>query len=316
MQGLSVVSFDLLRESSVTTHAMGLGAAWPSPQIDASAIACDRSVQQRLVPAPRASARPPSPCRRGTACIGRTTRRRRIRIMLSAASRARSWCDSTTTAAEPMKQPCGCSVSKSSGTSPSDAGRMPAGCAAGQVAVEVVAVQHAAAVLVDQLAHGDARRREMHARLLSRGPTPRTSAVPCGRCGPAPRTTARRLSGCRGSRTASPCCARASGRPKRPDLRDVRRAQPRHAALAFDRLDHRRLLAADVRAGTAAQVDRRQRARRIGCERGDLAGEDRAARRRTRRADRRRRRRCRPPTRRSACLRGSGADRARGSSDP
>ena len=61
------------------------------------------------------------------------------------------------------------------------------------------------------------------------------------------------------------------------DLRDVRRAQPRHAALAFDRFDHRRLFAADVGAGAAPQVDRRQRARRIGLQRRDLALQDLAA---------------------------------------
>ena len=47
------------------------------------------------------------------------------RIVLRAAPTALSWSDSTITAAEPMKQPYGCSVSKSSGTSASDAGRMP-----------------------------------------------------------------------------------------------------------------------------------------------------------------------------------------------
>src|ERR1700694_2298799 len=40
-------------------------------------------------------------------------------------------------------------------------------------------------------------------------------------------------------------------------LSDVRRAQARHAALALDRLDHRRLFAADVRSGAAAHVNRR-----------------------------------------------------------
>src|SRR5687768_8810225 len=49
------------------------------------------------------------------------------------------------------------------------------------------------------------------------------------------------------------------GRPaEEADLRHVRRAQARHAALALDRLDHRRLLAADVRSRTPAQVDRRK----------------------------------------------------------
>jgi hypothetical protein len=47
------------------------------------------------------------------------------RIMLSAASRALSAFDSTMTAADPMKQPCGCSVSKSSGMFAMFAGRMP-----------------------------------------------------------------------------------------------------------------------------------------------------------------------------------------------
>jgi hypothetical protein len=44
---------------------------------------------------------------------------------LRAAAAAESCCDSTITPAEPMKQPCGCSVSKSSGMSASAAGRMP-----------------------------------------------------------------------------------------------------------------------------------------------------------------------------------------------
>ena len=68
------------------------------------------------------------------------------------------------------------------------------------------------------------------------------------------------------------------GRPNRPDLRDVRRAQPRHAALAFDRFDHRRLFAADVGAGAAAQLDRRQRAGTAGARAARQLGlEQRAA---------------------------------------
>ena len=76
------------------------------------------------------------------------------------------------------------------------------------------------------------------------------------------------------------------GRPNRPDLRDVRRAQPRHAALAFDRLDHRRLFAADVGAGAAPQVDRRQRAGRRAFQHGEFLFEDRRGSRRIRRAGR------------------------------
>ncbi len=36
--------------SLITTHAIGFGAACPSPQIDASIIACDKLVEQRRVP--------------------------------------------------------------------------------------------------------------------------------------------------------------------------------------------------------------------------------------------------------------------------
>ena len=46
-------------------------------------------------------------------------------ITLRAAPAAVSWFDSTTIAAEPMKQPYSFSVSKSSGMSAFDAGRMP-----------------------------------------------------------------------------------------------------------------------------------------------------------------------------------------------
>src|SRR6185295_8114725 len=45
---------------------------------------------------------------------------------------------------------------------------------------------------------------------------------------------------------------------EQPHLRDVRRTQARHAALALDRFDHRRLLAADVGPRAAPEVDRRE----------------------------------------------------------
>ena len=43
--------------------------------------------------------------------------------------------------------------------------------------------------------------------------------------------------------------------PEEPNLRNVGRTQPRHPLLAFDRLDHRRLFAADVRTRAAMDVD-------------------------------------------------------------
>ncbi len=67
------------------------------------------------------------------------------------------------------------------------------------------------------------------------------------------------------------------GPAEEADLGDVGRPQARLAALALDRLDHRRLFAADVGAGAAPKVNRRQRARRVGLQRRDLLLEDRAA---------------------------------------
>src|ERR1019366_3552537 len=49
--------------------------------------------------------------------------------------------------------------------------------------------------------------------------------------------------------------------PEQSDLSDIRRAQARHAALALDRFDHRRLFAADIGARAPAKMDLRQRPR-------------------------------------------------------
>ena len=109
------------------TQSIGFGAAWPRPQIDASRITCDSSSSSAQSHCGRFhQLRAPSRCRRGTACTGRSDSCSKKRIRLRAASRARVvLATARSTAAEPMKQPCGCSVSKSSGMSASDAGRMP-----------------------------------------------------------------------------------------------------------------------------------------------------------------------------------------------
>src|SRR4029077_6252712 len=109
----------------LTTQSIGFGAAWPRPQIDASRITSDRSAssgrsQRSLAINIDALA---VPLRHGVHCPHDSCSKKRI--VLRAATTALSWSDKTTTAAEPMKQPCGCNVSKSSGTSASDAGRMP-----------------------------------------------------------------------------------------------------------------------------------------------------------------------------------------------
>ena len=56
------------------------------------------------------------------------------------------------------------------------------------------------------------------------------------------------------------------GTVEQPDLRDVGRTQPRLAALALDRFDHRGLFAADVGAGAAPQMELGNRAGRVGLE--------------------------------------------------
>ena len=106
------------------------------------------------------------------------------------------------------------------------------------------------------------------------------------------------------------------GPAEQADLRDVGRAHARFAALALDALDHRGLLAADVGAGAAPQLDARQRAGRIGLELARARPPAARGSRGIRRAGRCSRPRCPPPAPRSARLRGSGADRARGRRGP
>ncbi len=64
------------------------------------------------------------------------------------------------------------------------------------------------------------------------------------------------------------------GMAEQPHLRDIRRAQPRHAALAFDGFDHRRFFTANVGARATTQKYRRQWTRRIFLQRRDFLFED------------------------------------------
>src|SRR5690606_28475167 len=107
------------------TERTGLGAACPSPQIEASIIACEsslRSASSHLPPSMRSSALA-VPTRQGVHWPQDSCLKKPIRFL--AASEALSLSEKMTMAAEPMKQPCGWSVSKSSGMSPLEAGRMP-----------------------------------------------------------------------------------------------------------------------------------------------------------------------------------------------
>ena len=296
----------------LTTQSTGFGAAWPRPQIDASRITCESSAssgrsQRRLLDQLARLGRAEAA---GRALAAASCAKKRIR--LRAASMARSWSDSTITAAEPMKQPCGCRVSKSSGTSASDAGRMPPEAPPGQVGIERVAVGHAAAVFVDQLAQGDAGRREVHAGLLDAArDRERAQALAAVAAVPANQSRALLEDVAHPVQRLEVVLQRRPA--EQPDLRDVGRAQPRHAALAFDRFDHRRLFAADVGAGAAPQLDAAAAARAADWPAAPRV-RARAARgsRGIRRAGRCRSHRCRRPRPRSACLRESGADRARG----
>ena len=108
-----------------SAHSIGLGAACPSPQIEASSIVRASSFSSgasHLDPCISASAFA-VPARHGVHCPHDSSLKNARR--LRAASVARSRSDRITTAAEPMKHPCSLSVSKSSGMSAIDAGRMP-----------------------------------------------------------------------------------------------------------------------------------------------------------------------------------------------
>mgnify|MGYP003694665307 CR=1 FL=1 len=258
-------------------------------------------------------------CRCGTACTGRTTRARRSASCCAPRRCALSWSDRTMTAAEPMKQPYGLQRVEVERDVVHRRRQDAARGAARQVAVEACA-RRSMPPQYSSISSWmrDAGRRELDARALRRGPRPRTSAGPCGRCGRARRTSRRPCS----SELAHPVQRLEVVLERRPaeqaHLGDVRRAQARHAALAFDRFDHRRLFAADVGAGAAAQDGSSGMRGTAASALQRRRARPRASRgsRGTRRAGRRRSRRCRPPRPRSACLRGSGAGRARGRRGP
>src|SRR5437868_14586661 len=107
------------------TLSAGLGAACPRPQIEASIMACESSASSGWshFAAPISSSALAVPTRHGVHCPQDSSLKNFIRLRAAAA--ALSLLERTTTAAEPMKQPCGCRVSKSSGRSAFAAGRMP-----------------------------------------------------------------------------------------------------------------------------------------------------------------------------------------------
>src|ERR1700722_13271709 len=112
-------------EKYFKTQSAGFGAAWPRPQIDASTIACESSFNKG------ASHRFCSinwraltvPTRHGVHWPQDSSEKNFIRFR--AVPDAVSCVENTTMAADPMKQPYSFNVSKSSGMSALEAGRIP-----------------------------------------------------------------------------------------------------------------------------------------------------------------------------------------------
>src|SRR5262245_3362956 len=134
-------------------------------------------------------------------------------------------------------------------------------------------VEHAAAMVVDELAHGHTGRRLDDARFLD---APRHRPRP--RAGMALTPLLREPLGTLLEDVANPPerldVLVQRGPAEDADFRNVRRPIARQAALAFDALDHRALFAADVRARAAAQLDEAGGSDAGGLERRDLAAQD------------------------------------------
>src|SRR6478609_3525285 len=119
-----------------------------------------------------------------------------------------------------------------------------------------MAILHAAAELVDQLLHGDAGGRQLDAGIFHaaryREAAEALSLMAALRCHPP---------GALLDDVADPehglhvLFERRTS--EQADLRNVGRTVARQTTLAFDRLDHRRLFAADIGTGTAAQMQLR-----------------------------------------------------------
>src|SRR3954463_13386873 len=108
-----------------STLSSGLGAAWPSPQIEASRIASESSFNNASSHGPVAISLTAFsvPTRHGVHWPQLSSSKKRIR--LSATAFISSLSDRITTACDPTKQPYFSSVPKSSGRAALAAGRMP-----------------------------------------------------------------------------------------------------------------------------------------------------------------------------------------------
>src|SRR2546421_12400879 len=110
---------------SLNPHVSGFGAACPRPQIEASRIAADSSVNNASSHGPVAISLTAFsvPARQGVHWPQLSSSKKRIR--LSATAFMSSLSERMTTACEPTKQPYFSSVPKSKDSSAIEAGRMP-----------------------------------------------------------------------------------------------------------------------------------------------------------------------------------------------
>ena len=147
-----------------------------------------------------------------------------------------------------------------------------AGGAAGQIRLEAMALQHPAAIFLDQLARGDAGGRQHDARFPDAAGD-REAAQPLALApamrGEPPRALLHDV--------AHPVerldVLLEGGAAEQADLCDVRRAVPGEPALALDRFDHRGFFAADISTGAAAQMNARIFGEPGRFDLGDLLGE-------------------------------------------
>ena len=139
----------------------------------------------------------------------------------------------------------------------------------GKIGLQFMAGKHPATVFIDQLAQRDARGCQLNARFVD-APADREAAQPLAA------VTAVRGEPL-GSLLENPAhpvegfhVVFQRWPSEQADLGHEGRAQARHAALAFDGLDHGRFFPADIGPGAAAQVDGRVRQARVAVKGGQF----------------------------------------------
>ena len=241
----------------LTTQSTGFGAAWPRPQIDASRITCDSSSSSGRSHVGCADQRRRlggADAARRALAAGLVARRtasgcapRRARVSWSRQHDHRGRADEAAVRLQRVEVERDVVHATPAGCRPT---RRPAGRRR-SVCPSSMPPQYSS---ISSL-HRDAGRRQLARPGSSTRPDTENERRPLRPLRPCAANHSAPFS----SDVAHPVQRLQVVLERRPaeqaDLRDVRRAQARHAALAFDRFDHRRLFAADVGAGAAAQLD-------------------------------------------------------------